>query len=55
MEYAIEVKHVSKVFRDTQALKDVDVSFSRGRIHGIIGRNGSGKTVLFKCICGFMR
>lgn len=54
MEYAIEVKHVSKVFRDTQALKDVDVSFSRGRIHGIIGRNGSGKTVLFKCICGFM-
>lgn len=54
MEYAIEVKHVSKAFRETLALQDVDVNFAHGRIHGIIGRNGSGKTVLFKCICGFM-
>lgn len=54
MENAIEVKHVNKVFRETQALKDVSVDFTRGSIHGVIGRNGSGKTVLFKCICGFM-
>ncbi len=54
MENAIEVKHVNKSFRDTQALKDITVAFPRGSIHGIIGRNGSGKTVLFKCICGFM-
>lgn len=52
MSIAIEVQHVSKSFRDTQALKDVNVSFEKGLIHGIIGRNGSGKTVLFKCICG---
>lgn len=52
MSIAIEVQYVSKSFRDTQALKDVNVSFEKGLIHGIIGRNGSGKTVLFKCICG---
>ena len=33
-------------------MNGVSVAFERGKIHGIIGRNGSGKTVLFKCICG---
>lgn len=50
----VEVKNACKSFKETQALKNVTVSFERGNIHGIIGRNGSGKTVLFKCICGFM-
>ena len=52
MEYAVEVKNVSKRFGQTTVLQNVSVSFERGKIHGIIGRNGSGKTVLFKCICG---
>ncbi|NLP13025.1 MAG: ABC transporter ATP-binding protein [Clostridium sp.] len=50
----VEVKNVSKSFKETLALNNVNVNFERGKIHGIIGRNGSGKTVLFKCICGFM-
>lgn len=50
----VEVKNACKSFRETQALTNVSVSFEQGKIHGIIGRNGSGKTVLFKCICGFM-
>lgn len=50
----IEVKNAVKRFSDTVALDHVNVSFERGKIHGVIGRNGSGKTVLFKCICGFM-
>lgn len=50
----VEVKNACKSFKETQALKNVTISFERGNIHGIIGRNGSGKTVLFKCICGFM-
>ena len=54
MEYAIEVKNVTKKFSETVAVKDVTVSFEKGKIHGIIGRNGSGKTVLFKCICGLL-
>ena len=35
-------------------MKNVSISFEKGKIHGIVGRNGSGKTVLFKCICGLM-
>lgn len=52
MEYAVEVNGVSKRFREALALDKVSVCFEKGKIHGIIGRNGSGKTVLFKCICG---
>lgn len=50
----VEVSNAVKSFRETTALNDVSVKFETGRIHGVIGRNGSGKTVLFKCICGFM-
>jgi len=53
-EAKIIVTGACKRFRDTVALDQVSVRFEAGRIHGIIGRNGSGKTVLFKCICGFM-
>lgn len=54
MENIIEIKHVSKQFKETLALQDVSITFEKNKIHGIIGRNGSGKTVLFKCICGLM-
>ena len=54
METCIEVQNVVKRFRDQVVLKNVSISFEKGRIHGIVGRNGSGKTVLFKCICGLM-
>ena len=53
-EYAVEVKQVSKYFKQEQVLKDINCSFETGKIHGIVGYNGSGKTVLFKCICGFL-
>ncbi|EQB87407.1 ABC-2 type transport system ATP-binding protein [Clostridium punense] len=52
-KYIIEVKNVSKKFQDHTVLNDVSVNFQSGKIYGIIGRNGSGKTVLFKSICGF--
>lgn len=55
MENKIEICEVTKQFGEYRALDHVSVNFQRGRIHGIIGRNGSGKTVLFKCICGFLR
>lgn len=54
MENCIEVQNVVKRFRDQVVLKNVSISFEKGKIHGIVGRNGSGKTVLFKCICGLM-
>lgn len=55
MENKIEIREVTKQFGEYRALDHVSVNFQRGRIHGVIGRNGSGKTVLFKCICGFLR
>lgn len=54
METCIEVQNVVKRFRDQVVLKNVSILFEKGKIHGIVGRNGSGKTVLFKCICGLM-
>lgn len=53
-ETIIAVENVMKRYGTQTVLKDVSVSFEKGKIHGIIGRNGSGKTVLFKCICGFI-
>ena len=55
MSAIISVRNVSKSFRETKALDGVTVDFEGGKIHGVIGRNGSGKSVLFKCITGFMR
>lgn len=54
MENIISVKDVTKKFKEATALNHVSTEFEKGKIHGIIGRNGSGKTVLFKCICGLM-
>lgn len=50
----IEVQNVTKSFHKKVVLKDISAHFGEGQIHGIIGRNGSGKTVLLKCICGFL-
>jgi ABC-2 type transport system ATP-binding protein len=54
MEIAVSVQHIYKDFKGDAVLCDVTHDFEAGKIHGIIGNNGSGKTVLFKCICGFM-
>lgn len=51
----IEVKNVNLTLQKNEILKDVSVNFERGKIHGLIGRNGSGKTMLMKCICGFIK
>ena len=51
----VDVQKISKSFGSEQVLKDVSLQLEKGKIHGIIGRNGSGKTVLMKCICGFLR
>ena len=52
MNNSIEIKHISKSFRKIPVLIDVSAEFESGGIHGIIGHNGSGKTVLMKIICG---
>mgnify|MGYP003289501736 CR=1 FL=1 len=50
----IEVVNLNKYFGNSWILKDISADFKEGNIYGIVGRNGSGKTVLFKCICGLI-
>lgn len=50
----IELIHVTKKFGQELILKEVNLTLEQGRVYGIIGNNGSGKTVLMKCICGFL-
>lgn len=49
----IEVKKVSKSFKDIDILDNVNLTFESGKIYGLIGTNGSGKTVLLKMLCAF--
>lgn len=50
----IKVENVTKKFGDTVVLNNVSVAFDDKKINGLVGRNGSGKTMLMKCICGFV-
>lgn len=51
----IVIKNVNKSFKGIRILDDVSATFEKGSITGIIGRNGSGKTVLLKIICGLLK
>lgn len=51
----IEVKEVYKSFGKEHVLKGISFAIPPGAIYGVVGNNGSGKTVLMKCICGFMK
>ncbi len=51
---SIQIENVCKKFRENVVVDHVNASFSGGRIIGLIGRNGSGKTVLLKMVCGLM-
>lgn len=50
---SIIVSNISKHFGNCPVLENVSLELVSGKIYGIVGYNGSGKTVLFKCICGF--
>lgn len=54
MNPIISVQGVTKVFKRQAVLQNVSVDFAEGGIYGLIGRNGSGKTMLMRCICGFV-
>lgn len=51
----IKVNNLSLSIKKTVILKEISINFEKGKIHGLIGRNGSGKTMLMKCICGFVK
>lgn len=51
---SITLKGVNKSFRENHVLRNVNAQWEGGKIYGLMGRNGSGKTVLMKLICGFI-
>lgn len=52
MSNVLTVNNVTKIYGQQTVLDHVTLSCEQGKIYGLIGRNGSGKTVLLKCICG---
>lgn len=50
----IQIENLSLTIKKAEILKDINLNLESGKIHGLIGRNGSGKTMLMKCICGFV-
>lgn len=50
----IRIENLKKTFNEEEVLKGITCEFARGETHAVIGNNGSGKSVFFKCICGFM-
>lgn len=51
----LEIKELTKKFKKRTVLRDINLSLEFGNIYGFIGANGSGKSVFFKTICGFLK
>ena len=54
MNTVVDIKNVTKQYGTNKVLKHVSLTCETGKIYGLIGRNGSGKTVLLKCVCGLV-
>ncbi len=52
--HTLEVKNINKVYRGKSILQDINADFTGGNIYGITGKNGAGKTVLFKVMTGLI-
>lgn len=51
----LEIKNITKVIDGTKVLDSITLSMERGKIYGLRGRNGSGKTMIMKAVCGLIR
>ena len=51
----IQVKDLNVTIKGKSILSDVNITMEEGKIYGLVGNNGSGKTMLMKCICGFVK
>ena len=51
----IKLNNVSKTIKNQKILDNINAEFESGKVYGIVGRNGSGKTMLFRGMSGLMR
>ena len=51
----ITLEHVSKVIKNVEVLKDINVCLQKGKVYGLKGYNGSGKTMLLRMIAGLIK
>lgn len=51
----IEIRDLCKEFKKNTVLDHVNLQMEDGKIYGIVGRNGSGKTMLFRCLAGLVK
>lgn len=51
----VEISHISKTLRGAKVLDDVSLTLEGGKIYGLVGENGSGKTMLMRTVCGLVR
>ena len=51
----IKIENLTKIYDENKILDGISITFEEGKIYGIVGKNGSGKSVLLKTICGFIR
>lgn len=54
MKYKINIENLTKKLDENIVLDNINITFEEGKVYGIVGRNGSGKSLLFKTICGFL-
>lgn len=54
MKYKINIENLTKELDENIVLDNINITFEEGKVYGIVGRNGSGKSLLFKTICGFL-
>ena len=46
----LEISNLSKSYGKKEVLKEIDFTFESGKIYGLLGRNGAGKTTFFNCL-----
>ena len=54
-KFILDVKNLSKIYKGTHVLNNINIALEEGKIYGLIGLNGAGKTTLMKAIAGFVK
>ena len=53
--YYLKVENLSKEIKNTRILNNINLNLNKGKIYGFRGKNGSGKTMLFRALCGLIK